>query len=128
MKLLTKRIIILWAAVLLAASFAVSSKAAQVSEEEYGQLAGESLRSRDRREKRKGIRDTEKRFEEAIKAGRITIGMKKKQVIEILGYPDDINLTNTSGGVHEQWCYGSVSEGTDMYVYFDNGIVMGWQH
>ncbi|GEM_PF-1986217 len=120
-----KRFTNLWIAVLLVLSFAVFSEAGELSKKE---LAGESLRSRKRREKRKGIRDTEKRLEEAIRAGRVTIGMKKKQVTKILGHPVDVNLKVTSGRVHEQWCYGSVSEGTDMYVYFDNGAVMGWQH
>lgn len=115
MKLFTKRMAILWVTVLLAIGFAAFSE-------------GESLRSRERREKRKGIRDTQRRLEEAIKAGKVTVGMTKEQVTEILGNPADINQTVVSGRKHEQWCYGSISEGTDMYVYFDDGKVMGWQH
>ncbi len=55
---------------------------------------------------------------------RLKIGMTKKEVIECMGNPYDINKTTNSSGVREQWVYGSVGS---IYVYIENGIVTSWQ-
>jgi hypothetical protein len=52
---------------------------------------------------------------------RITIGMNKEMIIDILGEPKDINRDIGSWGVHEQWVYEK------KYLYFENGILTSWQ-
>ena len=47
--------------------------------------------------------------------------MTFEQVRASWGEPGDVNRTVTAYGVHSQWVYGSV------YVYFDDGILTGWQ-
>ncbi len=66
-------------------------------------------------------------IKKAIDERRIAAGMTKEDVIESWGYPRDINRTSTSGVVSEQWCFGDILEGTDRYVYFENGEVTSWQ-
>ncbi len=53
------------------------------------------------------------------------IGMTKKQVIEKTswGKPNDINITITKYGKHEQWVYGQGS-----YLYFENGKLTAIQN
>jgi hypothetical protein len=55
-------------------------------------------------------------------SGKAWIGMTAKQARLAWGDPDDINITVTAAGRHEQWVYGSSS-----YLYVDNGIVTGIQ-
>jgi len=69
----------------------------------------------------------DERIKKAIKNRRVVTGMSKEDVIKSWGQPRDINRTVTSGCVHEQWCYRDVLEGTDRYVYFENGVVTSWQ-
>ena len=52
----------------------------------------------------------------------IWIGMDKEMAHESLGAPIDINRTVTEYSIHEQWVYYS-----DVYLYFDNGILTSWQ-
>ena len=47
--------------------------------------------------------------------------MTKEMVIASWGKPEHINSTVTALVVHEQWIYA------DSYLYFDNGILSGWQ-
>jgi len=56
-----------------------------------------------------------------IMARKVVIGMKKEQVVESLGRPEDINRTVLPGQVTEQWVYGG------LYVYFTDGIVTSFQ-
>lgn len=49
--------------------------------------------------------------------GEYWIGMSDKMARASLGYPDDINKTTGSWGVHEQWVYSK----KDIYLYFENG-------
>jgi len=48
-------------------------------------------------------------------------GMKEGEVTAAIGFPDDVNRSTGSWGVHEQWVYGS------NYFYFENGILTAWQ-
>lgn len=50
------------------------------------------------------------------------IGMTANEVIEIWGNPIDINRTETTYGVSEQWVFFG-----DKYVYFEDGIVTSIQ-
>lgn len=49
--------------------------------------------------------------------GEYWIGMTDKMAKASLGYPDDINKSTGSWGVHEQWVYSK----KDIYLYFENG-------
>lgn len=50
------------------------------------------------------------------------LGMTKDQAISQFGYPNDINRSVGSWGIHEQWVYG-----INFYLYFENGILTSWQ-
>ena len=62
-----------------------------------------------------------KKFKDAISEGSVILGMTKAMVTASVGYPDDINRTVGSWGVHEQWIYSSY------YLYFENGVLTSWQ-
>lgn len=47
---------------------------------------------------------------------RVRIGMTKMQCRASWGAPEDINRTEASYGVHEQWCYPNYR-----YLYFEDG-------
>lgn len=49
--------------------------------------------------------------------GEYWIGMTDKMAKASLGYPNDINKSTGSWGVHEQWVYSY----KDIYLYFENG-------
>jgi len=51
----------------------------------------------------------------------IWIGMTKDMMLDSWGYPEDINRSVGSWGVHEQCIYG------DTNVYVENGTVTSWQ-
>ncbi|HBH82636.1 MAG: hypothetical protein A2X03_09980 [Bacteroidetes bacterium GWA2_40_15] len=51
------------------------------------------------------------------------IGMTSDMDRESLGNPDDVNSSNGSWGVHEQWVY----EKEDLFLYFENGKLTSWQ-
>lgn len=53
--------------------------------------------------------------------GTIRIGDTKEMVIEARDKPSDINRSVGSWGVHEQWVYPNI------YLYFENGKLTGWQ-
>lgn len=59
---------------------------------------------------------------DAIKAGRVLIGMTQDQVKASWGVPSDVNRTTSTYGVKEQWIYniGNVDRN---YLYFDDGIL-----
>jgi hypothetical protein len=54
---------------------------------------------------------------ERIIKGEYWIGMTDKMAKASLGYPDDINKSKGSWGIHEQWVYSK----KDIYLYFENG-------
>jgi hypothetical protein len=55
--------------------------------------------------------------------GEIWIGMSAEMAIESVGRPETVNRTVTAGGVSEQWVY----ERLDAYLYFESGVLTGWQ-
>lgn len=67
-------------------------------------------------------------IENAVAEHKIMLGMTKEQVIMAWGEPDDINKTVTTKGTREQWVYGDWSHSKPKFLYFDNGILTGWQN
>jgi|GEM_PF-3174218 len=73
------------------------------------------------------------RIVNAILNGDVLIGMTSQQVIASRGTPHEINRTTGEWGVHEQWVMHSDEIALDSqdkeygYIYFENGIVTGWQ-
>lgn len=63
-----------------------------------------------------------KKYKEAINNGEIMLGMTDAMVIASWDYPEDINRTVDSWGVHEQWVYPGYT-----YLYFENGKLTSWQ-
>ena len=62
---------------------------------------------------------------EAVKAGHLAIGMTAYEVWLIMGRePQQKILTTTMTGQIEEWVY---SDNSDMYVYFENGVVTSFQ-
>lgn len=51
------------------------------------------------------------------------IGMTEDMAWESLGSPDDINTSEGSWGIHEQWVYSE----RDLYLYFEDGILTSIQ-
>jgi hypothetical protein len=58
---------------------------------------------------------------EDLACGHITIGMDKAKVVIALGYPTNVNTTQTAHSSSEQWVYGND------YIYLENGRVTSWQ-
>ena len=59
-----------------------------------------------------------------INAGLIEIGFTEMMVEEALGHPDNINRTEYSFFIREQWVYNI---GKYHYVYLEDGIVTAIQ-
>lgn len=68
---------------------------------------------------------TESEAIDAAKSRTPAIGMKSATVEALWGRPNDINRTVVRNGVHEQWVYSSGVKSA--YIYFDNGILTGFQ-
>ncbi len=62
-------------------------------------------------------------FGSLINDNRVVIGMTKEMVTASIGYPQDINRSVGSWGVHEQWVYSK----RGIYVYFENEKVTSFQ-
>ncbi len=67
------------------------------------------------------------KYKEAIINGKIILGMTAEMVIASWGYPDDVNKSVTGYGTNEQWIYGDYDSIEEHFLYFDNGILTGWQ-
>jgi hypothetical protein len=80
-------------------------------------------REKIKRETEKKYRKWGKRVVQAIKDGKIFIGMTKEQVRASWGPPDRSNRSVGSWGVHEQWIYGDFGP----YLYFENNKLSSWQ-
>lgn len=63
----------------------------------------------------------------AILGGGYEIGWTEDMVIESLGYPDDVNRSVGSWGVHEQWIYRYEYSHDATYLYFENGKLRSYQ-
>lgn len=53
------------------------------------------------------------------------IGLTTNQVLLKFGFPDKTNRTVGRWGVHEQWMYERYG---GSYLYFENGVLTGWQN
>lgn len=60
---------------------------------------------------------------DAIKANKVFIGMTKNMVELSWGFPEEINESIGSWGIHEQWVYPSYQ-----YLYFENGKLTSIQN
>ena len=56
----------------------------------------------------------------------IHVGTKESYLLEMCGYPQDVNTSVGSWGEHKQYVYGDSSHGR-IYVYIENGVVTSWQ-
>ncbi len=59
-----------------------------------------------------------------LKKGYYWIGMSDDMALISLGNPQDINRTVGTWGVHEQWIY----DNKDIYLYFENGVLVSYQN
>lgn len=80
------------------------------------------------RRKRIEKKDWPENIKNAVAEHKIVLGMTKEQVIMAWDEPDDINKTVTTQGTREQWVYGDWSRSKPKFLYFDNGILTGWQN
>src|SRR5262249_13909983 len=62
------------------------------------------------------------KIEKAITENRLLLGMTSEQVTLVMGKPMQINQTGGHSGSREQWVYTE-----HMYLYFENGVLTGWQ-
>ena len=63
------------------------------------------------------------KIQKLIKKHQVEIGMTKAQCRKSWGRPEEINVTTTAYGRHEQWVYNMRS-----YLYFDDGILTSIQN
>lgn len=64
----------------------------------------------------------------AIMDGKVMRDMTSEEVIASWGYPNRVNRSVGSWGVHEQWVYGFYDIYTrPIYIYFERGRVTSWQ-
>jgi hypothetical protein len=64
----------------------------------------------------------------AIRAGKILIGMTEQEVVHSIGFPSNINRSTFSFGTTAQFVYRMYPRfNNDLYVYFENGRVTSWQ-
>jgi len=68
---------------------------------------------------------------ELIREGKIVIGMTAEHVQASRGWPNKINRSVGSWGVHSQWVYeegGGIYTLPDVtYLYLENGVLTSWQ-
>jgi len=87
-----------------------------------------SLVNKDLAEKNPKLANLIKRFgsrnAERIYKGEYWIGMTDVMARKSIGYPDDVNKSTGSWGVHEQWVYDK----TKLYLYFENGKLSSIQN
>ena len=69
-------------------------------------------------------------MKEIVLSGKWRIGMTRNDLYASIGIPKDINRSVYTFGVHEQWFYNydiRVPRTTDIYFYFEDGILTSWQ-
>lgn len=62
-----------------------------------------------------------------VSTSRLRVGMTKAEVEAVEPYPQKINRTVVGNVVHEQWVFKNAISGSMVYLYFENGILVGWQ-
>lgn len=76
----------------------------------------------------------EAKVKAAIASRSLIVGMTKAEAIAAWGSPHKVNNSVVQNAAHEQWIYGEVETTRSgyqhftakRYVYFDNGILTGW--
>ena len=56
--------------------------------------------------------------------GKLNVGMTETTIIQMVGRPDNVNVTVVGNRRHEQWVYRA----TEVYLYFENGYLKSWQY
>ena len=108
---------------------AALKKAAAVPLEKFCRRLGTTLRGHDQEFTRamikqaadQGLGILKFRDHEAIKKKHIHLGMTSCMAAASWGYPERVNRSVGSYGVHEQWIYSA------NYVYFEDGVLTSWQ-
>ncbi len=77
---------------------------------------------------RMDLREYGKRTAKAIFNHEVFKGMKRKAALASWGYPDEMNSTEMSGVVEEQWIYKDPRQkGKKRYIYIRDGLVSAWE-
>ena len=63
----------------------------------------------------------------AVDTSYLRVGMTIDQVKDVVRFPTRVNKSTDAYGHSEQWVYEGGEYGTDYYLYFDNGLLSGWQ-
>lgn len=87
----------------------------------------------DKVEKEKARRETyvnshsniNRKIEQNIIAGKISLGMTKNDVLASWGHPYDTYQTSGKWGRYDQWIYNERID-ERLYVYFENGKLSSW--
>jgi hypothetical protein len=101
--------------------YLIENEVMKAVQEKYYQ----ELKERDSLRQEKSKQDLIDQFGEdnynRIIRGEYWIGMTSSMAIMSFGYPDDINKSVGSWGIHEQWLY------KDLFLYFENYILTSYQ-
>jgi len=65
---------------------------------------------------------SESRAMKFVDVSKLKEGMSQTEVLLLFPRPDDVNVTHVGSVKHEQWVY------TDTYLYFEDGVLVGWQY
>lgn len=63
----------------------------------------------------------------------LRVGMTRAELQRVMPFPSDINVMQTAAGKREQICWNTKPTGSQYYrpapifVYVENGVVVGWQ-
>jgi len=65
-----------------------------------------------------------------VPVNRLRVGQTITEVREFCRFPNDINTTVVNGKRLEQWVYinPGVHVNSNVYLYFENGILTAWQY
>lgn len=125
---------------------AFAAKVAQDQQDIYSQTEAEKEKQAKIREAEAHIKENEKRIaaneakdrakiEQAIARHDLFIGMTPEQCVQSRGEPDNINVTTTDRGRHEQWVYrdrrywvSSQAAGSTALATVNDGVAEGWRY
>lgn len=105
------------------------ARAEKIPESKYCLALGKALRGKDDEFIRAMIQRTADQqlgvlhldHQEAIKKRQVILGMTPCMASASLGYPERVNRSVGSYGVHEQWVYDG------LYVYFEDNVLTSFQ-
>lgn len=94
---------------------------ARAEAKELARKAEEEERAREREAYIKAHASLGEEDKDAIRRGRVVLGMDTYSVWKCVGLPDRTNKSVSARGTREQWAY------SNRYLYFENGILTSWQ-